>query len=404
LKFSDQKDDARRSLYFLNVPNTVIDSKKINNFDKKKNTPTLKITNMKNNSLFHLLKKIGILCSILGFSSCTPDKPACEAPLTKGLMTNKMRGMSVVAAVSPIAGTPVQNLQEIGVNWIAALPYSFYEANNPNIDSVSVCPLPNCPHGPSAKYAVIELIQKSKLEGVKVMLKPQLWSATEWIGAMEFDSEAKWDQFERNYTELILEWAQIAENMDVDLFCVGTEITEFVIHRPNYWSNLIVQIRQIYSGPLTYASNWDDYQAVSFWDELDYIGVDAYFPLMPDKTPLVCELITAWEPYEQELSAYAAQQNKPILFTEFGYLSVNGCAYNTWELEDGMGDNEINEEAQANALHALVEVFGPKSWWAGGFQWKWYADAISASCEESLAKDYTPEGKMASDMLKKLYE
>lgn len=359
---------------------------------------------MKNRFFFRLLKKIGFLCSIVGLSSCTSDKMPCEVPVTNGLMNNKMKGMSVVAAVCPIAGTPVKNLNEIGVNWIAALPYAYYTSNDPRIDTVSVCPLPDCPHGPSTKHAVIELIQKSKLEGIKVMLKPQLWSATEWIGDMDFDSESKWDQFELNYTQFVLEWAQTAENLDVELFCIGTEIANFVTHRPNYWRALIAQIRQIYTGKLTYAANWDDYQDVSFWDELDYIGVDAYFPLIPENVPPVCELISAWEPYEQELSAYRTQQNKPILFTEFGYLSVSGCAYNTWELEAKMSDNEINEQAQANALHALMEVFGPKSWWAGGFQWKWYADEISAACEENIAKDYTPEGKMATDMLKKLYE
>jgi hypothetical protein len=359
---------------------------------------------MKNRFLFRLLKKIGILCSIFGLSSCTADKIPCEVPVTTGLMANKMRGMSVVAAATPIAGTPVRNLKDMGVNWVAALPYAYYVSNEPGIDTVSVCPLDNCPHGPSSKYAVIEIIQKAKLEGVKVMIKPQLWAEMEWVGDMEFDSEAKWDQFEINYTEFIMDWAEMANDMDVDLFCIGTEIAKFVKHRPAYWRGLIVQIRQVYSGPLTYAANWDDYQAVSFWDALDYIGVDAYFPLMQGETPPVCELISAWEPYEQELSTYSAEQNTPVLFTEFGYLSVNGCAYNTWDLEAQMSANEINEQAQANALHALIEVFAPKTWWAGGFQWKWYADALSASCEEDIAKDYTPEGKMAADMLVELYQ
>lgn len=359
---------------------------------------------MKKTLVFQFLKKMSILFSIFGLSSCTADKLPCEVPVTKGLMTDKIRGMSVVAAESPIDGTPIKNLNSIGVNWVAAMPYAYYEVNNPRIDSVSVCPLPDCPHGPSYKQAVIELIQRSKQRGLKVMLKPQLWAATEWIGDMEFDTESKWDQFEINYTNLVLEWAQIANNMDVDLLCIGTEIAKFVLQRPNYWRNLIAQVRQIYDGPLTYAANWDDYQDVSFWDLLDYVGVDAYFPLIPEATPPVCDLMNAWGSYEQELSGYSAQINKPILFTEFGYLSVSSCAYNTWELEGKMSSNEINEQAQANALHALIEVFGSKAWWAGGFQWKWYADAVSASCEEDLAKDYTPEGKMGADMLQQLYQ
>jgi hypothetical protein len=39
------------------------------------------------------------------------------------------------------------------------------------------------------------------------------------------------------------------------------------------------EIRKIYTGKLTYAANWDDFDKVPFWKELDYIGIDAYFPL-----------------------------------------------------------------------------------------------------------------------------
>lgn len=359
---------------------------------------------MRNHFLLRTLKKLGVLLSLFGLSSCTTDKLPCEVQLRSGLMTNKIKGMSIVAAANPIDGTPVENLSAIGVNWTAVLPYAYYVANNPTIDSVSVCPLPGCPHGPTTRAAVVELIQKSKQEGLKVMVKPQLWAEDEWIGHMTFDSEAKWDQFELNYTDFILDWVQVAVNTDADIFCIGTEIANFVTHRPNYWRGLIAQIRQVYNGKLTYASNWDDYQDVNFWDELDYVGVDAYFPLIPDEVPLVCDLIDAWDPYVQELSSYSNAQNTPILFTEFGYLSVRGCAYNTWELEAKMSSNEMNEEAQANALHALIEVFGPKSWWSGGFQWKWYADNLSEYCEEDVTKDYTPEGKMAMDVLEVLYQ
>jgi hypothetical protein len=60
----------------------------------------------------------------------------------------------------------------------------------------------------------------------------------------------------------------------MELFCFGTELGNAIAKRPQYWSQLIVKIRK-YTGKLTYAANWDDFDKVPFWKELDYIGIDA---------------------------------------------------------------------------------------------------------------------------------
>jgi hypothetical protein len=65
-------------------------------------------------------------------------------------------------------------------------------------------------------------------------------------------------------------------------------IRERSSQRPEYWSQLIKKIKKIYSG--NYAANWDDFDKVPFWNELDYIGIDAYFPLSDATTPSVLEL------------------------------------------------------------------------------------------------------------------
>ena len=111
---------------------------------------------------------------------------------------------------------------------------------------------------------------------------------------------------------------------------------------------------------------------------------------------------TAWEPTFDKIKAFSEQWNKPILFTEWGYLTLDGCAYKTWELEKNRSSANINQQAQANAAQALLEIFGKEDWWAGGFQWKWYSDIATSSRDRS--DDYTPQGKMTEDVLKALYK
>ena len=117
------------------------------------------------------------------------------------------------------------------------------------------------------------------------------------------------------------------------------------------------------------------------------------------KTPAVKDLVKAWQSHEADLERYSQKEKRPILFTEFGYLSVDGCAYNTWELETKVKQLPINEQAQANAIDALFTVFFEKDYWAGGFIWKWFPDGKGH--EGYLDRDYTPQGKKAAAILKK---
>jgi hypothetical protein len=64
----------------------------------------------------------------------------------------------------------------------------------------------------------------------------------------------------------------------MELFCFGTELGIQSQKRLQYWAQLIVKKKNI-KGKLTYAANWDDFDK-PFWNELDYIGIDAYFPFV----------------------------------------------------------------------------------------------------------------------------
>ena len=70
-------------------------------------------------------------------------------------------------------------------------------------------------------------------------------------------------------------------------------------------------------------------------------------------------------------------------------------------MEKRIKSSNINEQAQANALQALYEVFGEEDFWAGGFLWKWYPRG--GGHVEYPGRDYTPQGKIAHDVVKNFY-
>lgn len=195
------------------------------------------------------------------------------------------------------------------------------------------------------------------------MLKPHLWIAHGiYTGAFTLSTEKEWQLWEDSYREYILHFATVADSLQVELFCIGTELGATIKERPRFWSSLIDTLRKTYHGKLTYAANWDDYKNFPFWKKLDYIGVDAYFPLVNDKTPSINSLQKGWKKYSDELERIGTEHNRPVLFTEYGYRNVDYNTYEPWKEKGG----KRNDEAQANALEAFYQSFAGKKWFSGG--------------------------------------
>ena len=247
------------------------------------------------------------------------------------------------------------------------------------------------------------MLKQAKKEGLKTMLKPHVWVMGQgWCGQFNLSTEEEWKKWEKDYAKYILSYALIAQKNNVDLLCIGTEYKIAATKRPAFWKNLIRAVRKVYTGKVTYAANWDNYQNISFWEDIDYIGVDAYFPLSRTKTPEIKTLNTEWKKNIISLKSFSEKQHKKILFTEFGYKSTNFSAWNQWEVESVKEGENINLKAQANAYYALFNNVWNKQWFAGGFLWKWFADdSASGGLKNS---DYTPQHKPVEKIIKQYYK
>jgi hypothetical protein len=309
----------------------------------------------------------------------------------------KISGITLVAPHRPFANAAMQEVQVAKAQWIAIVPYSFTKMGTPSVRYEG-----NGWQDWGESYQGVKVtIDSAHKAGLKVMLKPQVWVGGGWVGGLDFATDADWEKWEMDYEKYLLPFAKIADSAKVELLCIGTELKISVVKRPLFWQNLIAKTRAIYHGKLVYAANWDEYPLVTFWDKLDYIGIDAYFSLVPKATPSVSELAEAWKPHMTEIQTFQKQQKKPILFTEFGYMPIDSCTYRSWEIERRRRNMPINETAQANAIDALFTVFWKESWWAGGFLWKWFPEVKAHEGRE--IKDYSPQGKQAIGVLQKWY-
>ncbi|PSR06518.1 MAG: glycoside hydrolase, partial [Bacteroidetes bacterium SW_10_40_5] len=236
-----------------------------------------------------------------------------------------------------------------------------------------------------------------KAKGLKVMLKPHLWiGGNGWPGSLTFKKESAWQTWQETYSNYILRFARMAQQMDVKILTIGTECKQIVRDRPQFWHSLIKQVKKAYQGKLTYQANWDNFKHVSFWDQLDYISVSGYFPLAEEKQPSEATIAKGWEPYLASLKRMHLAYNKPVIFGEFGYCSKQGALAQPWE--GGRQDPAaVNMQVQQKGYQMLFQQVWQQSWFQGGFLWKWYADHSNAGGSDD--NRYTPQNKPVEKLI-----
>lgn len=287
----------------------------------------------------------------------------------------------------------MQELQQLGAGWVSLMPYAFTQMGDTrlryNLDQQ---------WWGERSEGIVESVRLAREQGLQVMLKPHVWAGDGFHGDIAFTSEADWQAWEASYSSYILHFARLADSLQLPLFCIGTELKNHTRQRPLYWAQLIDTVRAVYGGKLTYADNWDSYQGFPHWSQLDFIGIDAYFPLSEQEQPALNDLAEAWQPHLEQIRQVAAQHQKPVLFTEWGFRSIRGATLEPWRSDtEGTADNA----AQAAAYRAFFKTVWPQPWLAGAFLWKWYPHLPQR--RHRLETDYSPQGKPALEVVRKYY-
>ena len=311
----------------------------------------------------------------------------------------KFTGVNFASAeFGPQEKSGIRALNRVRAEWVALTPFAYMNSNtDPTINFPSEKnwwgDLPN---------NMVSVIKDARKFDKKLVLKPHFWvEGTGWAGTLDFDSIG-WVQFEKNYSAFILRWAVFAEIHRMEMFCFATELKTVVKKRPEFIKNLIRHIRHHYRGKLLYAANWDDFRRFPFWDDLDYIGVDAYFPISESITPTAEEVHYLWSPFVRKLGEFALKKQKKIVFTEYGYRSVNKPVWKQWEIEWESDYENVNLEAQVNSYEGIFRAVWNQPWFAGGFIWKWYPEPMHYTGTYHNS-DYTPQNKPVESVIRKWY-
>jgi len=284
-------------------------------------------------------------------------------------------------------------LHGLGVDSISLTPFGYQRA----LDSTEIRVNRSRP-GTETDSAMIADINYAHSLGMKIMLKPHLWlNSDDWVGDIEMKDDDAWRAWFASYENFILPYAQFAQDNHIDFLCIGTELKRTTLARPHSWRELIAKIRAVYKGPITYASNWDEFDKVAFWDSLDAVGVNAFSPLTEKSDPSYDDLLKGAQVIRKNVSAVARKTKKPVIFTEVGFRSTTETALHPWSWTER---EPLDLEIQRDCYRAILETFYDEPWLKGMYWWKWNSGP-SRGGENNT--DYTPKGKPAEKMISEWY-
>ncbi|AWB45456.1 1,4-beta-xylanase [Paenibacillus sp. CAA11] len=272
-----------------------------------------------------------------------------------------------------------------GVNW-TAIAFSAMQATAHSTE------IPYWEEPTVTDEEVVWAIRKAKSLGLKVCLKPIVnctdgtWRAHINFFDKDVPCEPKWADWFRSYTNYILHYAEIAERTGCEMLCIGCEMVQ-TDRREAEWRKLIADVREVYSGIVTY--NCDKYQEdnVTWWDAVDVISSSGYYP------------IHDWEAQLNRIEPVVKAFNKPFFFMEAGCMSRTGSAQipNDWNLP-----GEVNQKEQADWYHAMFAACDKRDWVQGFMLWDWKAELYAPEMA-ATNDDYCTYNKEAESVIKDYY-
>ncbi|MGE5785924.1 MAG: glycoside hydrolase family 113 [Myxococcales bacterium] len=291
---------------------------------------------------------------------------------------------------SAVCAHTMHEIRRMGGNWVSITPFGRVY----NLEPSGVSLRFEAPFAEN-QAAVKGAIQQAHAEGLRVLLVPHLWVETgDWRGHIAPKTDDAWQRWMKAYGDFAVTWATIAESAQVEMLAVGVELRSWVTtaRAPDFFP-VIERVRKAYRGPLTYAANWDDVHDTVIWDQLDVIGINAFFPLADKEGASDRTLAEGASRIAVQLRRVAERWGKPIVFTEFGYTTRKEPAVRPWEWPEHLTNVQIDERDQARAYRALLGAMIPEPWFVGVFVWRLYADPSDVSQEPEWG--FSPRGKRA---------
>ena len=347
--------------------------------------------------------KVIILIAFLGalavgiyqLNSDSVDSPN-PAPL-KPSQAGEFRGIALQLHSSSPTRKYADRIDEIaatGANTLSLIVHGYQEncsSSSIFIDARKIPP----------RRRIKDLIAHAHKRSLRVVLMPVVLLTKprdeEWRGTLKPTS---WDDWWTDYNAFVLHWAKLAQECDVELFMVGSELVSTEA-QSDRWRLLIAQVRKAFTtGRLSYSANWDHYMTPAWWGDLDIIGMTTYHDLTGGKSPTLENLLAGWAPIKKKILAWRRTVNRPIIFTEVGWPNQPTCAQYPWNYYQS---DTTDPAAQGRCFEAFFRTWMQEKCVAGMLVWEWKTYE-NENVDPKTDRSYVPCGKPAMGIIRKHFQ
>jgi hypothetical protein len=191
--------------------------------------------------------------------------------------------------------------------------------------------------------------------GLEVMIAPHLypwdlcWRGNLRPGGGEEGTDEGWDEWFRSYRAYILHLARMAADEGAAMLSIGVELKSASNRFGWRFAALAQEIRAVYPGLLTYSANWNEAEDVSFWEELDLIGVNAFYPMSESGRADPEEILASARRIAGDLYYLSQVHGKPVILTEVGFKALEGALKEPW-----IWPEHVQSPVEDDAIQALL--------------------------------------------------
>jgi len=350
-----------------------------------------------NNELKKYFKTSDINPSLTTSKVADPESPPAPRALTKAHLAGMTFAHQGYRIHNGYGGEKIKpaldSLAVLNVNALAIVPYTYMRDPNKPTE----LPIPT-DAGSENDWATICSLREADKRGWFTLLKPQIWiGGGLWPGDVDFLTEEDWDTFFSNYEFWIMHYALLAERENVDALCLGTELVKTTRKHPDRWRAIIRNVRAVYGGQLTYAANWgEEFDNFTFWDDLDAVGLNSYYPLSEKDSPTDEELLAGARRWFEMAAKVSQASDRPLWLTEVGYRAVGEA----WKNPHAEANGRVSDPAaQARCYRAMLTAAAETPELTGMFLWKW-PSYLGVKNRRNPGTEFCVGGKPAATIFK----
>lgn len=171
------------------------------------------------------------------------------------------------------------------------------------------------------------------------------------------------DQWFAEYSAIMLPYASLAEDVNAYSFIIGVELNSMEKYTAK-WSTLIAGAREAFGGKLSYSGN-QGFNRNMPWEELDYVGIDAFFELTtPDFGATADDMLKSAQTWVEWTQRVVAPVGLPIVLAEVGSASQQNAHKKSWLWNHNrvidLEDQRAYYEAMCKAWRPIVRGI---YWW-----------------------------------------